>query len=368
MKCGAETCWQEVSVDCEGPNREDREGLQYSLTYFDCLSHAVLLEPMRSLTHSEVRRAFVRCVLRSRTMPSLVRSDRGAEFKNALMAELSVMLGAEWRFSAPLRPCELGANERVHQEVQKVLGAVVRQVGSTVGDTWSDWLVVAEYVIDNTPGPHRYTPRDLERSWSLALPLARDVLRDALEFEPITEWARGQFKQFAELSAAVKAHWDRSSAARAKLANRHRRTVDLKPGDRVVWNAPKARSEGAGRVFWKPGLTGPWRVKDVRGHRLTLEPVPDVPGITFLGAIRALWRLTPRTVSSCPRTRRRLCLANPLIKTMRAEKFLAPALASRSPARLSRWSSLSRDASSSASVSAWPTVVHASLPARSVRR
>ena len=88
-----------------------------------------------------------------------MRSDRGAEFKNALMAELSVMLGAEWRFSAPLRPCELGANERVHQEVQKVLGAVVRQVGSTVGDTWSDWLVVAEYVIDNTPGPHGYTPR-----------------------------------------------------------------------------------------------------------------------------------------------------------------------------------------------------------------
>ena len=72
VKCGAETCWQEVSVDCEGPNREDREGLRYSLTYFDCLSHAVLLEPMRSLTHSEVRRAFVRCVLRSRTMPSLV--------------------------------------------------------------------------------------------------------------------------------------------------------------------------------------------------------------------------------------------------------------------------------------------------------
>ena len=85
-------------------------------------------------------------------------------------------------------------------------------------------------------------------------------------------------------SEAVKAHWDKSSAARAKLANRHRRTVDLKPGDRVVWNAPKARSEGAGRVPWKPGLTGPWRVKDVRGHRLTLEPVPDVPGGTFSGA------------------------------------------------------------------------------------
>ena len=204
VKCGAETCWQEVSVDCEGPNREDREGHRYSLTYFDCLSHAVLLEPMRSLTHAEVRRAFVRCVLRSRTIPSLIRSDRGPEFKNALMAELSAMLGTEWRFSAPLRPCELGANERVHQEVQKVLGAVVRQVGASLSEAWSDWLVVAEYVIDNTPGPHGYTPRDLERSWSLALPLEKDVLRDALQFEPVSDWARSQFKQFSELAAAVR--------------------------------------------------------------------------------------------------------------------------------------------------------------------
>ena len=32
VKCSAETCWQEVSVDCEGPNREDRDGYRYSLT------------------------------------------------------------------------------------------------------------------------------------------------------------------------------------------------------------------------------------------------------------------------------------------------------------------------------------------------
>ena len=95
VKRSAETCWQEVSVDCEGPNREDRDGYRYSLTYFDCLSHAVLLEPLKSLTHSEVRRAFTRCVLRSRTLPALVRSDRGPEFKNALMKELATTLGSE---------------------------------------------------------------------------------------------------------------------------------------------------------------------------------------------------------------------------------------------------------------------------------
>ena len=50
VKCLPEACLQEVSIDCEGPNREDREGYRYSIRYFCCLSHAVLLEPMRSLT------------------------------------------------------------------------------------------------------------------------------------------------------------------------------------------------------------------------------------------------------------------------------------------------------------------------------
>ena len=129
----------------------------------------------------------------------------------------------------------------------------------------ADWLVVIEYVIDNTPGSHGYTPRDLERSWSLSLVFEKDVLRDALQFEPVSDWACGQFKQFKELSDAVKIHWEKASASRARIANRHRRTVDLKVGDRVVWNSPTPRPEG-------PGLTDPWRVAEVHGHRLFLEP------------------------------------------------------------------------------------------------
>ena len=271
MKCTASTCWEEVSMDCEGPNREDYLGYRYSLTYLCALSHAIMLEPMKSLTHSEVRRAFTRCILRSRTIPMLVRSDRGSEFKNALMKELTSLLGIQQRFSMSLRPVELGSNERVHQEVQKTLGALVRELGAA--ENWSDWLIVAEYVLDNTPGPHGYTPRDLERSWSLALPLERDVLADALQFEPVSDWAAKQLGQFREISKVVSKHWERASEARARLANRYRRTVDLKVGDRVVWKSPAARPEGAGRLPWKPGLHGPWEVVDVRGHRLWLAPV-----------------------------------------------------------------------------------------------
>ena len=88
-----------------------------------------------------------------------------------------------------------------------------------------------EYILDNSPGPHGYTPRDLERSWSLGLDLEKDLIKESLQFEPITEWARKQFGQFRELSRKVAHHWEKASAARAKLANRYRRNVEFNRED-----------------------------------------------------------------------------------------------------------------------------------------
>ena len=142
MKCGATSCWEEVSIDCEGPSKEDRNGYRYSLTYLCCLCHGILLEPMRSLNHTDVRKAFTKYILRSRTITSLVRRNRGIEFKNTLMRELTAILGVQQRFSMALRPYEMGTNERMHQEVQKALGSFVGELG--VVENWSDWLVLAE--------------------------------------------------------------------------------------------------------------------------------------------------------------------------------------------------------------------------------
>ena len=66
--------------------------------------------------------------------------SRSGVYRNGLMAELTALLGIQQRFSMALRPCEMGSNERMHQEVQKVFGALVREVGSL--ENWSDWLVV----------------------------------------------------------------------------------------------------------------------------------------------------------------------------------------------------------------------------------
>ena len=169
-------CWQEVMVDCEGPNPPDSSGNRFVLTYFDCLSHGVLLEPIKQLGKSEVRRAFARCMFRSRTLPVLLRTDRGTEFKNTLLAEFTALMGMQHKFSTAMRPCELGPNERMHQETQKVLNILLNDVARGQPSDWGEFLVVVEFVIENTPGPHGWAPRDLERKWSTSLPLEKDLI------------------------------------------------------------------------------------------------------------------------------------------------------------------------------------------------
>ena len=94
-------CWQEVMVDFEGPSTPaDRAGNKYVLTYICCLSHAVLFEPASALSQSEVRRAFSRSLFRSGTLPTIARSDRGPEFRNALMKEFLAVLGCRQAFGA----------------------------------------------------------------------------------------------------------------------------------------------------------------------------------------------------------------------------------------------------------------------------
>ena len=191
------------------------------------------------------------------------------------MAEFCSLMGIKQKFSMAMRPCEMGSNERMHQEVQKVLHVIIKEVVHGDADEWSELLPLVEYILDNSPGPHGYTPRDLERSWSLGLDLEKDLIKESLQFEPITEWARKQFAQVRELSRKVAHHWEKASAARAKLANRYRRDVEFQVGDRVVWDSPLARPEGAGRVPWKRGLTGPWEVVQTAGHKLRLRRSQD---------------------------------------------------------------------------------------------
>ena len=103
---------------------------------------------------------FSRCVFRSGTLPLMLRSDRGVEFRNLLMSEYTALIGIRHRFGTAWRPMEQGTVERVHQELQQIMGMLVVDVLRSYRSEWTELLPVVEFILYNTPGPHGYTPRD----------------------------------------------------------------------------------------------------------------------------------------------------------------------------------------------------------------
>ena len=163
-------------VDLEGPsNPADKNGCKYTMIYICCLCHGLLLESAPRITAAEVPRMFANCIMRSGTLPVLLRTDRGPELKNVLMAEYSSMLGLGHRFGTPWRPMEQGLVESRHQETQKVMGMLVKDIMQCFPNETGELLHVVEFIVYNTPGPHGYTPRDIDRRWSMATPLNKEL-------------------------------------------------------------------------------------------------------------------------------------------------------------------------------------------------
>ena len=118
---------------------------------------------------------FASCMFRSGTIPTLARSDRGPELKNAIMREYTALCGMGRRFGGPWRPMEQGLVENAHKETQKLYGLLVVDVMKSFPTEIEELTHVVEYLVYNTPGVHGYTPRDLDRRWSAASPLERDL-------------------------------------------------------------------------------------------------------------------------------------------------------------------------------------------------
>ena len=83
---------------------------------------------------------------------------------------------------------EQGKVERVHQEVQKLLGMLLKDIFRCDPSEWGELLVVVEFLLYNTPGEHGYTPRDIDRQWSTSVPLLKDLQGfRVLDFETIVQ-------------------------------------------------------------------------------------------------------------------------------------------------------------------------------------
>ena len=68
-------------------------------------------------------------------------------------------------------------------------------------------LHVVEFIVYNTPGAHGFTPRDIDRRWSVASPLERELQPfQVQEFEPVEDYVRNLFRNYRELKVKVLMH------------------------------------------------------------------------------------------------------------------------------------------------------------------
>ena len=115
------------------------------------LSTGTISEPLQALQHSDVRRAFGRCMFRSGTIPSLVQTDNGPEVHNCLMAEFMALLSVRHRFSSPYRAWAQGKVENSHKGRRQLTGIMVQDVFRMEPTEWSEALPVVDFVRYDTP-------------------------------------------------------------------------------------------------------------------------------------------------------------------------------------------------------------------------
>ena len=211
---------------------------------------------------------FAECMFRSGRLPRLVRSDRGPEFKNQIMQEYMAVISIGRRLGTPWRPREQGLVEGAHKITQTIMGIMIGDVMRAAGNDTGELQYLVEFIVYNTPGGHGFTPRDMDRRWSLATPLERELQPFQVgELEPLSEYVAALYRNYRTIRAHVLEYMSMTAEKRAELVNRYRRPKDVKIGSRVCIRDPRHRKAG-GRTPHKKPLPEPVEVVEKSGSKI----------------------------------------------------------------------------------------------------
>ena len=105
--------------------------------------------------------------------------------------------------------------------------------------------MVVEFIIYTTPGPSGFAPRDLDRAWSVGVPLAKDlapfITQDS---EYVSDYVRGLFAAYKQARDVIVTTMREASERSAARANRWRKPRQVEVGEFVVIRDPRTRAAG----------------------------------------------------------------------------------------------------------------------------
>jgi IS30 family transposase len=113
-----------VSVDLFGPMPMSSAGLNYALVLVDAATRYCITRPLQSKTAEDVAAALL-LIFWEHGFPGTVRSDRGREFVNQILDELSRRAAIEVETTPPYSPQSNGSAEShvklVRQALKKIM-------------------------------------------------------------------------------------------------------------------------------------------------------------------------------------------------------------------------------------------------------
>ena len=144
-----------VSIDTVGPLRLSNN-YRYILTLQCELTKYVIAQPIETKEAKNIAKVLIEnCILKYGTF-KILKSDRGTEFANELMSELTKLLQIEQKFSAPYHHQTIGPLERNQRVLNEYL------LSFTENDEWDKWVQYFTFAYNTTPHVDTgYTPFEL---------------------------------------------------------------------------------------------------------------------------------------------------------------------------------------------------------------
>ncbi len=262
-----EAPWDMVSIDLlQLP--KSQYGSRYLLVCVDHLTRFVVLAPLTDKTAAGVAHALVTHLFCPFTTPRVILSDNGAEFRNAVLAEICSQFQVKQTFTATYHPASNGLVERANRKILEVLRPIVNDLQ----DNWEDWLPhiaasINSSVNDSTGKSPHYILYGVEKR------LPYDLLTTPVQpLYNIDDFAQQQIHVFSNIHSSVRAKLRETKAE--MMAKQHKRAlpVIIKQGDYVMIQQPERNSK------LSPKFVGPYRVvRYIHGNKFeVMEPKTNI--------------------------------------------------------------------------------------------
>lgn len=246
-----------VQMDLIGPLPTTLSGNAYILSLIDRATRRVTLIPIPNKEARTVARAFVKQICWYGTAPASIQTDQGTEFVNAVVKNMTHLLGISHVKGAAYHPQTNGLVERMNLPVEQML-AIFGDAEQKVWDLNVDFVMYAlnntvSTVTGETPNFLTYGRRALEPF---------DLL---LGVDPDPVMSRQHWLDRLKLARELAARWSREAAVKLKQRyDKDRKPHDVEVGD-LVWVQEKRTPPGVSAKLRPKASEVQYRVEALSG-------------------------------------------------------------------------------------------------------